>query len=57
MASTPARTWSARIDGLADVVEQGGQQELFVVRANVARQVEDLKTVVEGVSLGVVPGV
>jgi hypothetical protein len=46
-----------RVDRLADVVKQGGQEELLVVRADFARAFEDLEAVVEGVPLGVVLGV
>ena len=45
------------IDGQADVVQQGRQQEFLVVGANVSRQVKDLQAVKEGVALGVLFGV
>ena len=41
------------IDGQADVVQQGGQQEFLVVGADIARQVKNLQAVKEGVTLGV----
>ena len=41
-----------RVDPLADVVQQGRQQELLVVRPRVARQLEDLQQVIEHVPLG-----
>ena len=43
-----------RVDGLAHVVKQGGQQELLVVGPLVAGQLEDLKAMVEGITLGMV---
>ena len=43
-----------RVDRLADVVEQRGEEELLVVAPLVAGQLEDLEAVVEGVSFGVV---
>ena len=46
-----------RVDGLADVVQQGGQQELLVVGPRVAGQLEDLQAVKERIALGMIPGV
>ena len=43
-----------RVDRLADVVQQRGEQELLVVAPLVAGQLEDLEAVVEGVPLGVI---
>jgi len=43
-----------RVDRLADVVQEGGQEEFLVVPPPVAGQLEDLEAVVERVSLGVV---
>ena len=43
-----------RIDRLAHVVQQGGQQELLVVGPLVAGQLEDLKAVIERIPLGMV---
>ena len=45
------------IDRLADVMHQGRQKELLVVRQFVAGQIEDLQTVIQGVAFGMVlPG-
>ena len=41
-----------RIHRLAHVVQQGRQQELLVVGPRLARQVKDLKAVIEDVTLG-----
>ncbi len=45
-----------RVDGLADVVEQGGEQEFLVVTSLVTRQLEHLERVVERVAFGVILG-
>ena len=45
------------VDRLADVVQQGRQQELLVIRPGVARQLEDLQAVIERIPLRVIPGV
>ena len=42
------------IDPLADVVQQGGQQKLLVVRPGVAGQLEHLQRVIQDVAFGVV---
>ena len=36
-----------RVDRLANIVQQSGQQEFLVVRVGVTRELEDLKAVVE----------
>ena len=46
-----------RIDGLADVVQKGRQQEFLVVGECIAGVVEDLEAVVEGVPLGMPLGI
>ena len=43
----------ARLDRLADVVQQGREQELLVIRPGLAGDFEDLEAVVEGIPLGV----
>ena len=50
----PARDVVLRVDGLADVVQQGGQQEFLVVRPGLARQLEDLQAVIQRIALGVI---
>ena len=40
-----------RVDGLAHVVQQGGQQKLLVVRPLLARQLEDLQAVIKRIPL------
>ena len=42
----------ARLDRLADVVQQGGQLEFLVVGECGPGQLEDLQAVIQGVSLG-----
>ena len=46
-----------RIDRLAHVVQQCGQQEFLVVRQFVAGQIEDLQAVVQRIAFGMVPRV
>ena len=46
-----------RVDGLADVVQQRGEQKLFVVRQCVAGQVEHLQAVVQRIPFGMVLGI
>ena len=45
------------IDGLAHVVQQGGQQEFLVIRPRIASEMEHLEAVVEHIALRVVLGV
>ena len=45
-----------RVDGLADVVQQGRQQELLVVRPLFAGQLEDLEAVIERIPFGMILG-
>ena len=51
-ASTAGGDVAVRVDRLADVVEQGRQQEFLVVGPLAAGQFEDLEAVVERVPLG-----
>ena len=46
-----------RVDRLADVVQEGRQQELLVIRPGIARQLEDLQAVIERIAFGMIPGV
>ena len=45
------------VDGLADVVQERRQQELLVIRARLARQLEDLQAVIERIAFGMIAGI
>ena len=46
-----------RIDGLANIVQERGNQEFFVIRPQIACSMEHLQAVIEGIALGVPLGV
>ena len=46
----------ARLDRLADVVQQGGELEFLVIVKLAVGQLEDLQAVIERVPLGMVDG-